>query len=130
MSDQQRHSRFYDPPPPVRKRILTWMAFVTGGLAAVLVFSLLVHPIYPETCQTITSAAFPCDEVPFAAFLAYTLMLVGMAVWIIGPVVWALLGLRRGYKWEQSRTEPAEVNLIILIGFIYMGIGVAILVLR
>ncbi|MBT8213541.1 MAG: hypothetical protein KJN71_10390 [Acidimicrobiia bacterium] len=131
MSDQRTpKSRFYDPLPPLRKRVITWVAFVVGGLAVTSAFAALVHPSYPDVCQRFTSAAFPCDPVPFSSFIAYSVMVVGMAVWIIGPIVWALLGLRKGYKWEQSRVEPAEINLIILIGFIYMGIGVAILVLR
>lgn len=105
---------------------MTWAALSAGGILAALLFSVLVHPNYPDLCQTVMSASQACDPVPFSGFLGYTLLFTGMVVWIIGPVVWALLGIRRGYKWEQSRTEPAEINLIILIGFSYMGLGVLV----
>lgn len=95
-------------------------AVITAGIAA------WIHPRWLELCE----AAKPggeCQPITYQLLTGYLVVLLGVVMLIAGPIVNSLYRVMRyGQPWETSRVETAVSNLPILVGFLYLAMGLVL----
>ena len=107
----------------------TIIVSAAGLLVSYLVAWYLV-PRWPGLCnQTIPDR--PCQDVSLLTGFGYTTIVLGILTMILGPIISSLTHLAmHGHNWETPRgTETVTSNLPILIGAIYLGIGLVTVIL-
>ncbi len=99
------------------------MLFVLGLAAAWLVSRYMV-PRWPGFCDT-TNIGTECAPVKYLTGFGYGVILLGMLTIVFGPMASSLLHVGiHGGDWETPRgTETVHTNLPLLIGGIYLGLG-------
>lgn len=100
------------------------------GFGVVWLVSRFAVPRWPGFCDN-TIVGAECSPVNFQTGFGYGVIALGMLTIVFGPVVSSLLHVGfNGAEWETPRgTETVHTNSPLLIGAIYMGIGLLILVL-
>lgn len=107
----------------------TIIVSVTGLLLAYVVAWYIV-PRWPDFCdQTIPDR--PCSTVKLLTGFGYTTIVLGILTLVLGPIISSLAHLAvHGHDWETPRgTETVTSNLPILIGAIYLGVGLTVVIL-
>ena len=115
---------------PMRDRLFRTIVLFIVGLLVVWMVSVFAVPRWPGFCAD-THIGPECPPVKYLTGFGYATVVLGMLTIILGPVVAALthVGLH-GNDWETPRgTETVHTNSPLLIGAIYIGIGLTALVL-
>lgn len=107
---------------PARTVILT-----VAGFALAWMVALIFAPLLPEYCaETPTGTA--CTQSQIQTMAGYLTIALGIGTIILGPVVGSLIDLYlHGAHWETPRgTETIITNMPLLVGAIFLGVGVLI----
>lgn len=113
---------------PFRYRTARTTLLTLAGLGVTWCLALVITPRWPGFCDdTVYGAA--CEDVTHETVWGYTTIALGIGTAIIGPIAGSLLDLWiNGANWEQPRgRETATTNVPILVGAIFVAVGVVII---
>lgn len=110
-----------------RRRGPRTVVLTLAGLVAAFLGALVLGPALPEYCGD--AGVGPCDREQFQTLVGYLVIALGIGTIILGPVVGSLIHVYlHGAHWETPRgTETVITNMPLLIGAIYLGIGILVL---
>ena len=96
------------------------------GLLVVFVIATFAAPAWPS-CEDAASG-LPCEDITVQTMAGYLLIALGILTIIFGPIAGSLIDLYlNGAKWETPRgTENIITNMPILVGAIYLMVGLAV----
>jgi len=96
------------------------------GLAASFLIALIFAPLWPGFCDEAVVAR-PCESVHVQTTAGYVVIALGIITIIFGPIGGLMIDLAlNGSKRETpSGSETVITNMPILIGAIYLVVGVA-----
>ncbi|GMQ98761.1 MAG: hypothetical protein BMS9Abin17_1289 [Acidimicrobiia bacterium] len=112
---------------PLRSRMWRTIILFSLGLAASFLIALIFAPLWPGFCDE-AIVARPCESVHVQTMAGYVVIALGILTIIFGPIAGSMIDLAvNGSKWETPRgTETVITNVPILIGAIYVVVGVAV----
>jgi len=112
---------------PFRSRLWRTIILFFLGLVASLVIAAIFAPLWPGFCDD-AIVARPCEVVHVQTMAGYVIIALGILTVIIGPIAGSMIDLAlNGSKWETQRgSETVITNMPILIGAIYLVVGVLI----
>jgi hypothetical protein len=115
---------------PMRNRLFRTIVLFVLGLVAVWLVSRYMVPRWPGFCDR-TNVGTACAPVKFQTGFGYGVILLGMVTIVFGPIAASLMHVGfNGAEWETPRgTETVHTNSPLLIGAIYMGIGLAVVII-
>ncbi len=115
---------------PMRDRVWRTIILTLSGLGAVGLIAWIAVPRWPGFCDGVIVGA-ACDPVKFLTGFGYGVIVLGLFTMIIVPIIGSMLDVAlNGSNWETPRgTESATTNVPLLVGAIYMAIGLAVVVL-
>lgn len=101
-----------------------------AGLIAVWLVSRYAVPRWPGFCDS-TIVGAECSPVKFLTGFGYGVIILGMLTIVFGPIAASLLHIGiHGAEWETPRgTETVRTNSPLLVGAIYMGIGLFVVII-
>ncbi len=115
---------------PFHDRVLRTIILFVVALSVAWLASRYFVPRWPGFCDT-TNVGTVCAPVKYLTGFGYSVIFLGMLTIVVGPIASSLLhvGLNGG-EWETPRgTETIHTNLPLLIGAIYMGLGLFLVVI-
>ncbi len=112
---------------PFRSRTLRTLVLSLVGLGLSFLIAGVFAPYWPGFCDD-TIVGAPCGAVTVQTMAGYLIIMLGILTIIFGPIAGSVLDLViNGAKWETPRgTESITTNMPILIGAIYIVIGVIV----
>jgi hypothetical protein len=115
---------------PMRNRLFRTIVLFVLGLVAVWLVSRYMVPRWPGFCDR-TNVGTECAPVKFQTGFGYGVILLGMVTIVFGPIAASLMHVGfNGAEWETPRgTETVHTNSPLLIGAIYIGIGLAVVII-
>lgn len=109
---------------PMYNRPSRTIILFVAGLGAAWLISRMLVPWWPNYCDD-TVAELACTPERYTTGFGYTTIVVGIFTMLFGPIIGSFIDLHRnGANWETPRgTETVITNMPLLIGAIYMGLG-------
>lgn len=110
---------------PLRSRLWRTIILFVAGIGLSVAVAAILAPYWPGVCDA-TIVGAPCDPVAVQTMAGYLLLALGILTIVFGPIAGSLLDLIiNGAKWETPRgSESIITNVPILIGLIYLGLGI------
>lgn len=115
---------------PFRNRVVRTPFQFAAGLLLSYVVALYAVPRWPGFCDN-AIVARPCEAVDFLTGFGYATIVLGIIMMVLGPVISSLLDLAiNGNNWETPRgTETITSNMPILLGALYLGLGLFVVII-
>lgn len=113
----------------MRGRTSRTIILALAGLVLAYAIALLVMPIWPDFCDSAVTGS-ECDAERLQSMYGYVLIVLGLATGVFGPIAGSLIHLvLNGARWETPRGKESVVtNIPLLVGTVYIGLGLAALV--
>jgi hypothetical protein len=110
---------------PFRSRLWRTLILFLAGIVVCIALAAILSPHWPEICDGAIVGA-PCQSVATQTMAGYLIVVLGFLTIILGPIAGSVLDLLiNGAKWEMQRGRDTIVtNMPLLIGAIYLGVGV------
>jgi hypothetical protein len=114
---------------PMRTRSSRTIILALVGLGVAYVTARIVAPIWPGFCDN-AIAGSECDADKLQSMYGYVLIVFGLAIGVFGPIVGSLIHLvLNGAEWETPRGKESVItNVPLLVGLVYMGLGIIALI--
>jgi len=111
---------------PMHQRGPRTVILFFAGLGAAYLVSLILVPWWPSFCDDAVSSS-ACTPSKYATGFGYTTIVLGIVTILLGPIAGSFIDLaRNGAQWETPRgTETIITNMPLLVGALYIGIGLA-----
>jgi hypothetical protein len=111
---------------PMHSRGPRTIILFLAGLAIAWITSRILVPWWPHFCDD-TVAELACTPERYATAFGYTTIVFGVLTMLFGPIAGSFIDLlRNGANWETPRgTETVITNMPLLVGALYMAIGLA-----
>ena len=115
---------------PMRNRLARTIILFSLGLVVVWLVSRYMVPRWPGFCDD-TNIGTDCAPVKYLTGFGYGVIALGMFTIVFGPIAGSLIhvGLNGG-DWETPRgTETVHTNSPLLVGSMYMGLGLFLVII-